>query len=307
MRPLARAIVACLFALGWSGLSAQGAAGSLEVRPVVSRAFIIVLENRDYGQVIGNASFPNLNRLARTYGLASNYAGVAHPSLPDYVALISGSTFGSRSDNPLQRFPGPTLVDQMSAKGLAWRGYFEGLPSVGFTGSYAGQPILYAKKHNPFMLFPHLANDAKAAANVRPLSDLKLEVNAPDAPRLAFIVPDLCHDIHGAPSCPITPALNAAGDAFVNDLVVMIQASKAWTPGAAIIITFDEGVGESPHGAGGRVATIVVTRDGPRGVVDDTPYTHYSLLATLEDAWGLTRLREAKTAGVMAPLFAPKK
>ncbi|MFH4316774.1 alkaline phosphatase family protein, partial [Acinetobacter baumannii] len=82
---------------------------------------MIVLENHSYAQTVGNPNLPTLNRLAKTYGLAANYYGVAHPSLPNYVAMIAGDTFGSRADDPSQRFNGPTLAGQLEAKGLSWR------------------------------------------------------------------------------------------------------------------------------------------------------------------------------------------
>ena len=121
-----------------------------------SHVFVIVLENTGAAQTIGNPNLPTLNALARKYGLATNYTGVAHPSLPNYVAMIAGSTFGSTSDDPQQSFGGDNLALQLERAGKSWKGYFQGLPSAGWNGGAAGA---YAKKHNPFMLSADIAAD----------------------------------------------------------------------------------------------------------------------------------------------------
>lgn len=292
-----------------SGLGLAFAQPSTQLKPF-SHAFVIVLENRGYDQVIGNPNLPTLNKLARTYGLAANYHAIVHPSLPNYVALISGGTWGSHSDDPSQTFSQPTLAGQLEQHGLTWKGYLQGLPKAGFTGPYAGG---YAKKHDPFMLFPAIAQNPTRAAKVVPLSQLGRDLDDQQAPNFALIIPDLCHDLHGAPSCPVGKALDTAADTFVKRWVNTIMA-KAWQGNAAIIITFDEGeegvvtrvksaLGIE-HG-GGRIATIVIAREGPHPLVSNAPYNHYSLLRTLEQAWGLPYLGKAAQAKPMTEFFQP--
>lgn len=264
-----------------------------------SHVFLMVLENHSLSGVLGNPNLPKLNRLATSYGLATNYTGVAHPSLPNYVALIAGSTFGSRSDDPTQLFDGPSLPQQLTQAGRSWKGYFQGLPQPGFDGPSSG---LYAKKHNPFMLMRNLASDPAQAARTVPLEQLGADLAADQVPDLAFIVPDLCHDLHGAARCRGS-ALELAGDDFVKAWAGRVMASKAWDADAALVITFDEGSGGDPQGGGGRIATIVVRPQGPRGLRSAQAYNHYSLLRTLQDAWGLTPLGEAAKAQPMSDLF----
>ncbi len=278
------------------------AAFAQDVRPF-SHVFVIVLENHGLKRVVGNPNLPTLNALAKRYGLATNYSGVAHPSLPNYVALIAGSTFGSRSDNPAQRFTGDNLALQLEGAGKRWKGYFQGLPKVGWDGPYAGP---YGKKHNPFMLFSSVALDSKRAANVVPIEQLFGDLKSGRAPDFALIVPDVCHDLHGGLGCPRGAALERAGDDLVKKTVNAILASPAWSGNAAIVITFDEAEGGDTRGGGGVVPTVVVTREGPRGVRSDQPYNHYSLLRTFEDAWSLPPLREAGKATPMLDLFAKK-
>lgn len=265
-----------------------------------SHVFVIVLENHSLRDVIGNPNLPALNRLAREGALAANYTGVAHPSLPNYVALIAGSTFGSRGDNPRQKFAGDNLALQLEAAHKTWRGYMQGLPSPGSNKDFAGQ---YAKKHDPFMLFPAIADDPERAANVVPIAQLGADLKNGKAPDFALIVPDLCHDLHGGPGCPRGAALEKTGDDFVRDLAEQITRSTAWDERAALVVTFDEGEGGDAEGGGGRIATVVLTKNGPRGVVSDAPYNHYSLLRALEDNWNLPLLGEAKQAKPMTDLF----
>ena len=120
--------------------------------------------------MIGNPNLPTFNALVKRGALARQYTGVAHPSLPNYVALIAGSTMNLRGDNPAQSFTGSTLASQLDSRGLSWKGYFQGLPAAGSGVPYAG---LYAKKHNPFMLNGDIANDPARAAKVVPLSSCK--------------------------------------------------------------------------------------------------------------------------------------
>ncbi len=291
--------------LAWLALGSALAATS-PLAPF-DHVFVIVLENRGYDQVVGNPDMPTLNLLAHRYALATDYHGVGHPSLPNYVALITGDTWGSHSDDPSQRFDHASLAGQLEARGLSWKGYMQALPAPGFSGDYAGtNGALYAKKHDPFMLIPAIAEDPKRARQVVPLEQLAADLETGHVPTFAFIVPDVCHDMHGAPACSDSHALDRAGDAFVKTWVDQIMASSAWTGHSAIVVTFDE----APEGVAAllglgknHVATIVITTDGPRGATLAVPTSHYALLHTLEEAWGLPYLAKAAGAPSMASLF----
>lgn len=269
--------------------------------PSLRHVYVMVLENHSLRDTIGNPAMPTLNRLARTYGYAADYTGVAHPSLPNYVAMIAGSTMNLTNDDPNRHFRGDNLALQLTRAGLTWRAYMQGLPHDGSTANAAGA---YGKKHNPFLLSDDLLADPAQIANVRTLAALGPDLDAGRSPSLAFIVPDVCHDMHGAPECRDRRALDRDGDTFVNVWTKRIMASPDWKAGSAIVITFDEGGGGDTLGGGGRIATVVVTPDGPRGTVSRTPYNHYSLLRTLQEGFGLPLLRGAKTATRMADLFA---
>lgn len=288
--------LAAALPVGLLGLSAGAAPTPF------SHVFVIVMENTGYAQAIGNPNLPTLNALAQKYGLATNYTGVAHPSLPNYVAMISGSTFGSRSDDPRQSFGGDNLALQLDRAGLTWKGYFQGIPSVGWNGGAAGE---YGKKHNPFMLSTEIAASAAGRQNVVKLDALDADLKSGKVPNFALIVPDVCHDMHGALNCWRGPALQRTGDAFLKTWTDKIMASSAWTGRAAIVITFDESEGGDKTGGGGKLATVVVTTSGPRGVTSAQPYNHYSLLRTMEEGWSLPLLRDAAKATPMTDLFGP--
>ncbi|SMB79808.1 alkaline phosphatase family protein [Deinococcus hopiensis] len=268
-----------------------------------SHVFVIVLENHSEEAVIGNPALPKLGALARQGALATNDHGVTHPSLPNYVALIAGNDFGSHSDDAGQRFRGRTLPDELEAAGLTWKGYFQSLPSAGFSGAFGGPLWTYVKRHNPFLLFPSIADRPARAARVVPLPQLAQDLRTGQVPNFALIVPDLCHDLHGSLACPGRAALNARADTFVDAWVQAIRASPAWDARAAIVITFDEAEGNDLRGGGGRIPTIVLTKRGPHGVQSAAPYTHYNLLRTLTDGFGLPPLGQSARTAPMTELF----
>lgn len=270
-----------------------------------SHVFVIVLENHSVEKVIDNPALPTLNRLAREGALATNNHGITHPSLPNYVALIAGSTFGSHSDDPRQTFSGPTLTDELEQAGLSWKGYFQSIPRAGYTGSSGGPFGVYAKRHNPFMLFPAIADNPKRAARSVPLTQLEQDLKMGQAPTFALIVPDNCHNLHRNLNCLNPARLAADADAFVGQWVKAIQNSSAWDDRAAIVITFDEAEGTDQRGCGERIPLIALTRSGPHGFQTDRNYNHYNLLRlrTLTDAWHLKPLGESRNTAPMNELF----
>src|SRR5579871_486612 len=309
----------------------------------------IMMENTSYNTIIGNQLAPHINSLADSYGLATNYFGVTHPSEPNYVANIGGSFFGIQDDNQFYCTPAlastdPTctgttvdhtvnnqsIADQLTAAGKTWKGYFQNLPPVDpskvvMTGAGANGPYtfkwpssanaLYASKHNPFVNFTGTQGQL---ANMVPDNQLAVDLATSKLPTYSLVVPDQCHDMHGTGGCSDTNTLIETGDAYVGTTVSEIMASPVWKTGHnAIVITWDEDdfsdqgqVGTGCCGAdpgGGHVATIVITNHDAEHVTDATAYNHYSLLRTLEEAFGLPCLQNAcDTAhGVkaMTPLF----
>ncbi|MFR9775585.1 alkaline phosphatase family protein [Micromonospora sp. MS34] len=319
----------------------NGGPGEHGSRHQLDHAFVIMLENHSRQGVVGDPNAPYLTHLANTYGNAENYYGVTHPSLPNYVAAISGSNWWVNDDEPDNRFDHTNLVDSLEQAHLTWGAYMEAMPADDKLADYwpGDNAKLYASKHNPFVLFPDIRNDRDRMRNVKPYDDLAADLDA-HAPNFVFISPDQCNDMHGGvysavPGHPETPcpygstnddandaALKQKADAFVKQAVETITHSHAWTEHSAIFIVADEGdynadptTGgwESPAGCcdspvlpkgdpaispdwpggvygGGKVPAVVVTGGKPYHHVSQVAYNHYSLLRTLEDAWGLPEL-----------------
>src|SRR5215472_5804442 len=103
--------------------------------PAYDHIFVVVEENHAYNQIIGNPAAPTINQLAQTYGLATNYFGVTHPSEPNYVALAGGNLFGVSSDNYYytQSVNQPSLAQHLDAANESWKGYFQSMPYPGYT------------------------------------------------------------------------------------------------------------------------------------------------------------------------------
>jgi hypothetical protein len=295
--------------------------------PRLRHVFVIMLENHSQGAVVGNPNAPFITHLARSYGRAAGYLGVTHPSQPNYVALFSGSNWWLNSDSPSNRYSHTNLVDQLQAHHLTWAAYMESMPKAGFLGpSYPPSTGVYVNRHNPFILFRDIRRSAARRRHIKPYARFARDMRKRSIPNLVWISPNLCHDMHGThgPPCPKgynNPADNSLkqkGDAFVRKAVRIIRASPAWKQPSVIFILSDESTESGadnaaggyvsaaaccdspvlpagypwpkwtggPLGGGSAVAVIVANR-GKRHFVNHTKYNHYSVLATIEDAWSL--------------------
>lgn len=266
--------------------------------PVFSHVFVIVMENREYSSIIGNPSAPYLNSLAARYGLATNYFAVTRPSLPNYLALTAGSTLGITSNCTDCVVHAEHLANQVEADGRTWKAYTEDMPTPCYLGASSGG---YVQRHNPFVYYGDIRGDpARCAAHVVPFSQFAGDLADGALPDLVWITPNLCHTMHDCST--------AAGDEWLASLVPGILESPAWLEGGLLFITFDEGSTASGccgNASGGRVATLIIGPGVIPGIRSETAQTHYSLLRTIEESWGLAPLGEARTAAVMREYFRP--
>jgi hypothetical protein len=365
--------------------SAAGDAGAEAGAATLKHVYVIMMENHAQAQIIGDTvDAPNLNMLAQKYGLAKTYYGVTHPSLPNYLAAISGDFQGifddcaagpgvtcaveefvpNSGDGTASQlmtaqqaanaatiphwFSGRTIVDQLEEKGLTWAAYMGDMVATGDTSNGAPdlptadggteEGNLYAQKHDPFMYFQGIRTNTNRMQKIVPYTKFATDIAAASMPNFVWISPDQCSDMHGintdtaafadAGFCTGTAAGNDMsapviqyGDAFVGALVTKIMASPTWSEGSAIAIVFDEddyvgtsGCCNSPTGVdggtlgGALVPAIVVSSLVTTPTVSMDPYNHYSLLATLQNIWGLDCL--ANTCGMagtqlMTKLFVP--
>ena len=329
--------------------------------PRYAHIFVILDENKNYEQILDPAAAPAISTLARTYGLATHFYAEVHPSEANYVALLGGDTFGIHDDDAYYCRQGSTrplcagaaargyadhtvgarhLGDQLRARGLDWKGYYESIPEPGSDAVIASdaafdngtrKTALYASKHSGFMNFADVQADPDRAKRIVGFGQLQADLDADRLPAFALVVPNQCNDMHGLHGEGVPAdcdganlaALIRRGDAANGALVRELMASRAWRSpqNVAIVLSFDEGSGKTREGCcgvtpgapsnfgGGHIPTVVITNHGPRGVADDTAYSHYSLLRTIEDAFGIKEhLRHADdtAAGVqpMVTLFA---
>jgi hypothetical protein len=251
---------------------------------VPTHVAVIVMENKEYDEVIGSRSAPFINGLARRYALARGMYAATHPSLPNYLALTGGSTFGSESDcTACSVNASSSLPTQLSAARLSWKAYMEGLPYPCFTGASAGQ---YAKKHDPFIYYNAVRGNPRLCGRIVPLTQLASDERSSRLPAFIWITPNLCHDMHDCAA--------ATGDRFLSSLVPPLL--RALGPNGLLFLTWDEGssnAGCCHLASGGHVATIVAGPGARRIAQLTTPADHYSVLQTIEDILGLRRLRNA--------------
>ena len=263
--------------------------------PNFSHVFLIVMENEESTGIMGNNAAAYINTLATGHGLATQYFAVSHPSLPNYLALTAGSTFGIASDCTGCYVNATNIADQVESSGRSWKAYLESMPS----SCYVGDAYPYMQKHNPFIYYNDVrTNPARCAEHVVPFTQLSTDLVNGTVPNLAWITPNMCNDMH---DCSI-----ATGDAWLANVVPGILASSAFQNGGVLFITWDEGessAGCCGNAAGGQVATLVIAPNGVAGLRSTIAETHYSLLRTIEDAWGLSALGQAASAVAMREYF----
>ena len=237
--------------------------------------FLIVMENRSYSQAIASTY---VSSLAARYAIATDYHAVSHPSLPNYLALTSGTTWGI-ADDGFHTLPPGGIGAQLSNAGIAWRAYMESMTNGCFQSPYP-----YALKHNPFAYY-----GSACPPQVVPFTQLASDL-AGNTPQFSWITPNLCNDGHDCSS--------SVADAWLSHTVPAILNSNAWQDAGMLVITWDEG-----EDSANSVLTLIIR---PNPVIHESakPYDHYSLLATIEDTLGVARLGQAIKATPMTDLLS---
>jgi len=256
--------------------------------PPFEHIVLILFENKEFGTVIGNDDMPTFNRLAQENTLLTQFYAIMHPSLPNYIALIGGDTFGITRDCNDCYVNAPSLPDLIEASGRTWKTYQEDMPRP----CYLGGTLSYAQKHNPFIYFDSIRLDqTRCERSIVPLTELSTDIETDALPNYIFITPNICNDAHDC-------SLKVADRWLENLLAKLVPALDATTQPYLIVLTFDEGQGNHsccglPEDAGGRIPVVLISPLVKNGFQDDTPYTHYSLLKTIAESWGLAYLGHA--------------
>jgi phosphatidylinositol-3-phosphatase len=273
-----RGAVAFMLGLLLAAPAAAGAASSS-----IKHVFVIVLENKDYDQSFGpQAKSPQLGRELPAQGvLLTQYHGIGHLSLDNYIAMVSG-----QGPNPITQsdcqifqelFPGTmgadgqatgfgcvypahvkTVADQLTAKGLTWGGYMEDMGNTTTEDRTCRHPTLntpdrtqsatatdqYAARHNPFVYFHSIIDTPACASRDVPLSRLPDDLVKSHTANLSFITPNLCHDGHDEPCVNGEPGGLVSADAWLRKWVPQIINSHAFKHDGLLLVTFDEAEAE---------------------------------------------------------------
>ncbi len=292
-------------------------------------AYVIMMENQSFDNLVGHDKFdangnnlgpdtPFITKSALTEGLATLYFGVTHPSLPNYVATISGDYFGIQDDasscyalptpDPgCHKITAPNLVDRLEANHLKFIALMETMPSQGYLGTQypSASPRLYAQKHNPFVYFQDIAQNKARLDRIKPLLNATLDETLANPPSLTYIVPNQCHDMHGTSTCTDFDGLLRTGDKYLERLVTKIASSRGYTKNSAIFVVWDEDDYSSnlgccsslPSLGGGHTLTLVYSATSVQKR-SATPYNHYSLLRTLLEGFKLAPLGHSNDSDV---------
>lgn len=269
--------------------------------PNFDHVILILFENHGYNEVIGNSEAPTFNELANQNVLLTHYYAVSHPSLPNYISLVGGSTFGIKNDCGSCIINQTSLPDLIEGSGRTWKTYQESMPSPCTVASTSG----YDENHNPFVYFDPIQKDpTRCQRSVVPLSQLDTDLSANQLPNFAFIMPNLCDSAH---SCSLSTA-----DTWLKQKVGKLQASPALGQNYAIFVLFDESSSDHssccglPSRAGGRVFAMIISTLAKPSFRDDTRLSHYSVLKTILLAWNLSGLGFTENPATQ-PITAPWK
>ncbi len=239
------------------------------------------MENHSYAEIIGNSAAPFINSLAGRGALFTHSYAITHPSEPNYLALFSGSTQGVTGDNCPVSFAAPNLASGLLAAGQSFAGYAEDLPATGSQACLAGG---YARKHVPWADFTNVPGMlSKPFASFPAASFASL-------PAVSFVIPNLCDDMH---DCAV-----ATGDSWLRAHLAG-YASWAMTHDSLLIVTWDEDDGSQAN----QIPTIFVGEQVKPGRYAET-INHYSVLATIEAAYGVPRTGHAATAAPISDIWA---
>lgn len=286
--------------------------------PNFKHVVIVVLENQNFETVFGangRTVAPYLNSLRDKWSFATQYFGVDHNSLANYIALTSGQPPNDKTRADCFQYDCvypddvTNIADQLEKAGKSWKAYLDGMPSACAHGTegqfdpyiaYSPTGNSYATRHNPFAYYGDIVhNPTRCAAHDVAYTALADDLNAHTLPDYSLIVPDLCHDGHEL-SCGVPSA-----DAWAAQELPHLIDDPGFRDGGVLFVTFDEAEGSDTNGCcgnakGGHVGTIVIspTWGQQPGFASATPANHYSLLRTIEDAWGLAPLGGAGDPGI---------
>jgi hypothetical protein len=291
-------------------------AGSPAKIPRYDHIVVIMFTDHGYTDILHNQYAPTFNQLAGEYGLASRYYTTSDPDAAGIMAFLAGNDYGVNDGSPYwdQQINEPSLLSQLDQAQMSWKEYVQDIPYAGYLGDcyptvcQESDSLYKQEKFNPVPDLTYVAGNPAEARKMVPASELAVDARTGQLPDFSFVDANECTNMHGGPPwCedssnllgqPNDDKLVAGGDAYLKQVVSEIMSGPQWQHGYnAIVITETEGTTSAgccdANPGTGQVFTVVVTSRGPRHLVDSTPFNHYSLLATVEHAFGLGCLQHA--------------
>jgi hypothetical protein len=329
---IAALLLPVLAAASSAALTSAAAGTSSSKVPRYDHITVFMFTEHGYDSILHNRYAPTFNRLAEEYGLATHYYTDADPDAPNVMALLAGNTYGVTDHDAYwdQQIDKPSLLSELANAHLTWKEYVQNLPYAGYLGNcYPTQcqetDTLYKQpKFNPLPDLASVAGNPAQARNMVPASRLATDARDGRLPTFSLVMPNECTNMHGGPPwCVDSPnrlgqhndnLLVSDGDAYLEQVTTDIMSGPQWHQKGndAIVITWTEGLTQAgccDLPGTGKVFTVVVTNHGPRHMKDATPFDHYSLLATIQHAFGLGCLQhscDTKHVIPMAKLFGGK-
>jgi phosphatidylinositol-3-phosphatase len=266
-----------LLAAGLTGASSAQAATSV---PRFDHIVLVMFENKASSQITASSA-PYFKSLAAQGASFSQSYAITHPSQPNYIALFSGSTQGVTSDDCPKTFSGSSLGSQLIAAGLTFTGYSESMPGNGYTGCSSGN---YKRKHNSWVDF-----SAVPAASNLTYASFPSSSGYAALPTVAFVTPNMCNDMH---DCSI-----ATGNSWLQS---HLDAYAQWakTHNSLLIVTFDEDNSLSLN----HIYTTFAGAHVAPGTYSEK-ITHYTVLRTIEAAYGLSALGGAASVSPVTDVW----
>jgi acid phosphatase len=272
-----RLLMPLIFAAGLLGGNAVSAAPL----PKAAHVVLVIEENRSFQTLIGSKEAPYMNQLAGEGALFTQSFAITHPSEPNYVALFAGDTEGLTDDSCPHAYTGANLADALTAKGLSFAIYSESLPQAGFTDC-GSTDKLYRRKHNPVPNFASVPAAANQSFSAFPVDFSRL-------PTVAYVVPNMVDDMHDGPVPQADAWLKQHLDAYVQ-----------WVKQhhSLFILTWDEDDGTQNN----QIVTLIIGQDVKPGRYEQK-ITHYSVLRTLTDMYGLAPVGQGADAEAVKEIW----
>jgi acid phosphatase len=254
--------------------------------PSVQHVGIVIFENQNYSDVVGNSAMPYLNTLIQQNALATQFYANVHPSIGNYFMMTTGQVV-STSDSFSGTISGDNVTTALNAAGKTWKSYAESLPQAAYVG---GDQYPYIKHHNPFAYFDNVRNDSAQRDNIVPFTQLSADLSTNSLPDYFLVVPNDLHNGHDCPSggssCPLSDRLGTIDSWLQANLGPMLTDSHFASNGI-LIITFDESANDNTMG-GGRIAVVFAGGSVKSNFQSTTTYQFPSLLRLTLKTLGVT-------------------